>query len=76
MYLLDSMIDMGLKPRQKWPTAAHRAVAINLAIGNPMIRTRNALTEIVQKVRRIPVSKIKTVKVAELPKFGIHLFAA
>src|ERR1700723_3589938 len=61
MYLIEDMIDMGLKAGQKWPSAAHRKVASTLVIGNPLIRTRDALTEIVQKVCKIPKTKIKKV---------------
>ncbi len=75
MYLLEEMIDLGLKPRQKWPTDAHRVVAVNLAIGNPLIRNRDALTGIVQKVREIPKSKIKTITMAGLTEYGLDLWA-
>jgi S-adenosylmethionine/arginine decarboxylase-like enzyme len=76
MYMIDDMIDMGLEDGQKWPTKAHRAVAQNLALCNPMITTRDALTEIVQKVCSIPKTEIKKVKFTDLPKYGIALVVA
>jgi len=76
MYMLESMIDMGLKAGQDWPTPAHRLVACNLALCNPEVRNRDALTAIVQKVRKIPKSKIKSITWADLPKYGLTLRAA
>lgn len=71
MYLLEDMIEMGLKRGQKWPTKAHRQVACNLVLGNPLVRTRDELTEIVQRVRKIPKAKIKTTRWTDLPKYGL-----
>ena len=75
MYMIDSMIEMGLKDGQKWPSKAHREVACNLALCNPMIYTRDALNDIVQKVIKIPKAEIKKVKFQDLPKYGISLHA-
>lgn len=75
MYMLPEMINMGLKSnglfgrvRQKFPTEDHRIVAENLALCNDLVFTRDALTEIVQEVIKIPVDKIKTIKLQELPQ--------
>jgi len=76
MYMLEDMIDMGLKPRQKWPTDAHRVVAMNLALNNPLVRTRDTLTEIVQKVRKIPKTKIETVTIPQLAGYGLGFICA
>lgn len=76
MYMLDDMIDMGLKDGQKWPTPAHREVACNLALCNPAVKTRDTLTAIVQKVRKIPKSKIETVSWSDLPKYGLTMLCA
>lgn len=73
MYMLEDMIDMGLKRGQKWPTDTHRVVACNLALCNPLVRNRDTLTEIVQKVRKIPKSKIETVTMADLSTYGLRL---
>jgi hypothetical protein len=76
MYLIDDMIEMGLKDGQKWPTKAHRNVAINLALGNPLICTRDALTGVVQKVCAIPEKDIKTLRWTDLPKYDLALVCA
>lgn len=76
MYMIESMIEMGLKKRQKWPSAAHRKVACTLALFNPTIRTRDNLIDIVQKVIKIPKAKIKKVGWYDLPEYGIHFHAA
>lgn len=73
MYMLEDMIEMGLLKGQKWPTPQHRVIACNLALCNPMVRTRDDLTAIVQKVRKIPKAKVKTVRWADLPKYGLAL---
>lgn len=73
MYMLEDMIEMGLKKGQKWPTDMHRVVACNLALCNPHVTTRDALTEIVQKVRKIPKSEIETVTMDGLRKYGLML---
>lgn len=73
MYMMESMIDMGLEEGQKWPTSAHKAVACNLALCNPLVKNRDTLTDIVQKVCKIPKSEIKTVTMAELPKYGLSI---
>jgi hypothetical protein len=74
MYMLEDMIDMGLKKGQKWPSPAHRTVACNLALCNPLVKNRDTLTEIVQKVRAIPKTEIKVLKMGDLPKHGLTLF--
>lgn len=76
MYMLDEMIEMGLEEGQKWPSPAHREVACNLALCNPMVTNRSTLTDIVQKVRKIPKSKIKTVTMAGLQEYGLHMLCA
>jgi len=73
MYMLDDMTDMGLKRGQKWPTHEHREVACNLALCNPVVRNRDTLTAIVQKVLKIPKTKIKTVSYSDLPKYGLTI---
>jgi hypothetical protein len=75
MYMIDSMIEMGLKEGQKWPTPAHRKVACALALCNPMVHTRDQLNDIVQKVIKIPKKDIKKIGFYDLPKYGIGLHA-
>lgn len=76
MYAVESMIDMGLKKDQKWPSKAHRKVACEIALCNPMVTTRDQLNSIVQKVCAIPQDKIKKVTFADLPKYGLGLLVA
>jgi hypothetical protein len=66
MYLIDSMIDLGLKDGQKWPSTAHRKVAQAVAIANSRVTTRDSLTVICQAVIAIPKAAIKSVSFAEL----------
>jgi hypothetical protein len=73
MYLMEEMIDMGLQDGQKWPTPAHREVACSLALFNPIVTNRGTLTEIVQKVRKIPKSRIKEVSKSDLPQYGLSI---
>lgn len=73
MYLLDSMIELGLKKGQRWPTKAHRQVACNIALANPLVKSRDHLSDIVQKVISIPRSRIKTVTIGELREYGIGI---
>lgn len=73
MYMLEEMVEMGLKEKQKWPSPAHRVVAANLAICNPLVTTRDKLSFVVQKVCAIPKDKIKTVTIAELSEYGLGL---
>lgn len=73
MYLFPEMIDMGLPKGAKWPTPAHRTVAINLFIGNPDIKDMTMLSECVSKVIRIPNGKIKKVTFKDLPKYGFKI---
>ena len=74
MYMIESFIDMGLKKRQKFPSDVYRRVAINLAIGNPLITTRDSLIDVVQSVLSIPKDKIKTVTLNDLSKYGLSTF--
>lgn len=73
MYMIPDMIDMGLKTGQTWPSKAHRQVAQNLFLCNPLIMCRDALNDGVQKVIAIPKHRIKTITLAELPEFGLGL---
>lgn len=73
MYLIPDMIDMGLPEGAKWPTPAHRQVAINLFIQNPAIKGMDMLCEGVAKVLKIPNGKIKKVTFKDLPKYGFNV---
>ena len=65
MYAFPEMIDMGLKEGQQWPSEIHRAVAQNLALYNPDVRTRDHLTDIVQKIITVPMDRIKMLTLAQ-----------
>ena len=73
MYLIESMIDMGLKRNSKWPTVHHRAVAIELLIGNPEVTTMDSLQTGVSNIVKIPNYKIKQVTLEELKDFGFEI---
>ena len=73
MYAIPDMIDMGLKDGQTWPSDAHRLVAQRLGLCNPLVKTRDALNDVVQKVITIPADKIKVVTIADLPDYGLGL---
>jgi len=73
MYLIPEMIDMGLPKGAKWPSAAHRQVAINLFIQNPAIKGMDMLQDGVSKVLKIPNGKIKKVTYKDLPKYGFNV---
>lgn len=77
MYMVDSMIDLGLKEGQKFPTGTHRAVARALVIGNPRVTNRDQMQEIVGKVLLVPEDRIADVTFKEMKAdFGLpeHLF--
>lgn len=62
MYMIADMVDL---PKQKWPSSAHRTVAVNLATCNPRVSTLDALAEVCRAVASIPITRIKTVTPAE-----------
>lgn len=66
MYLIPEMIDIGLDNGQKFPSEAHKRVAEALAIGNPMVKDAETMTQIVQSVIKVPKNRIKTVTYDEL----------
>lgn len=72
MYILESFIDLGLKEGQTFPTEGHRQAAINLAICNPAVFTRDRLTEIVQKVITISNEKLESYTVVDAMNDGIY----
>lgn len=58
MYMIQEMIDQGLKEGQKWPSEGHRVVASIIGLCNPRVVTHDSLTDIVQAVIKIPVDEI------------------
>lgn len=66
MYILDTMIDMGLKKGQKWPSIAHKIVAQKVCLCNSLVTDRDTLEDMVQKIIAIPTDQIKKVTPEEL----------
>lgn len=65
MYAFESMIDIARPAIKKWPTPAHRKVAVAIAICNPRVRTAGSLIDIAKAVCAIPKSEIKKVTLAD-----------
>lgn len=61
MYIMPTMIDMGLEEGQEWPSEAHKVVASHIGLCNPCVVNRDSLTEIVQAVLKIPQDEIQQV---------------
>lgn len=78
MYIVSKMIDMGLLENQQWPSQAHKRVAKTIALGNPNVKERDKLTDIVQAVIKVPKDKIKKIDYPTLvnefnmPNVGIY----
>jgi hypothetical protein len=68
MYCLESMIDLGLKNGQTFPSEEHKDVAMTLGLCNPRVTDRTTLTEIVQAVCKVPAERIKTITLDEIIK--------
>lgn len=66
MYIFDDMINMGLKENQEWPSIYHEGVAKNLLLCNPMVTTRDTLTEGVQWVLSHSEEWAKTVTIEQI----------
>jgi len=66
MYMIEGMIDMGLKEGQTWPTDAHRKVAQFMGLFNSRVTTRDALYEVVQAVIKVPADQIELVTAIDL----------
>ena len=61
MYLIDSMVDMGLENGQEWSTDAHRIVAQIVLIGNPFVKGLGDLRDAVAAINSVPDDQIKLV---------------
>jgi hypothetical protein len=73
MYMLDNMIEMGLKEGESWASDMHREVAMNVCLCNPNITSRDALTYNVGIINKIPKKDINKVTFADLLKLGCRL---
>lgn len=75
MYMFPNMIDLGLKEDQEWPNEVYKVVAQRVLLCNPLVTTRDALTNGVQKILSIPDDKIETVSVNDLVSdYGFEAF--
>jgi len=72
MYIIESMIDMGLND-EEWSTSDHRIVAINSCICNPRVNRMNILMHNVGIINSIPNESIKNVNFCDLLKSGCEL---
>jgi len=61
MYLIPSMIELGLKEGETFKSSAHMKVAQNYVIGNPNINTVDQMRYIVQCIQKIPMNRIKKI---------------
>lgn len=66
MYILEDMINLGLKENQTFPSEEHKKVAMTLGLCNPRIKTRDNLTAVVQAVCKVPIERIQTITLAEI----------
>lgn len=73
MYMLESMIDMGLANGKEWPSNSHRVVAQTILLNNPNITSRDKLTSGVEKILSIPMEEIETVTLQDLYKYGFTI---
>lgn len=71
MYLIDNMIDMGLRGSE-WATAEHRIVAINVCICNPNVRTMECLADNIEIINAVPLKNIRTVTASQLVDKGCY----
>lgn len=66
MYIMETMIDLGLNEGQKWPSEYHKDLAIAIGLCNPMVTKRDQLIEIVQAVMAIPESALEGITWGEI----------
>ena len=70
MFVLEDMIDMGLKSGQKWMSKVHKMVAIEVCIYNPWVNTPDILTKNVQIINSIPCESINEIGGMALIEMG------
>lgn len=73
MYIFPKMLEM---TNVTFKSEAHRKVAENILLCNPLVTTMNSLTDGCEKINKIPKTKIKEVTLADLPKYGLSLFVS
>jgi hypothetical protein len=65
MYIIPTMIDLGLLDNQQWPNNVYKKVAQILGLCNNRVTSRDRLIEVVQAVLAIPEDKIATVSLRD-----------
>lgn len=70
MYMIDSMIEMGLREGETWISEAHQAVAVSTLICNPRINTRELLMRGAALINGIPNDRIQKVTFRDLAELG------
>jgi len=66
MYMIESMINMGLEEGQEWPSDAHKRVALNIGLYNLLVKDIDTLTNICQSVISVPQDRIELVTFEDL----------
>lgn len=61
MYVGLDMVEIGLDEGQNWPSEVHETVAQMIIIGNPNVKNRDRLMEVVQAILKVPVERIRNI---------------
>ena len=65
MYIMPDMIEM---TEVQFQSDDHKQVAINLGMCNPNVTTLDLLTEIAEKVNKVPMERIRKITYPEMVK--------
>lgn len=74
MYMMESMIEMGLQKGEKWTSDDHRTVAVNACIGNPNINRMQILQDNIKIINQVPQDQIRQVTAEQLEELGCVIF--
>lgn len=66
MYMIDDMVDLSLGDAEDWTSPAHRVVAQNVCLCNPLIKNRSTLMETGRAINAIPKAAIKKATLVDL----------
>jgi hypothetical protein len=73
MYVFPEMIEIGMKKGEKWPSKAHKTVAMNALLCNPRITSAEIMKRNIEIINKIPKERIKKVTRAELFEMGVQV---
>ena len=73
MYMIDNMVDLGLPEGIVWPSEFHKTAAIKILINNPEINTMDLLQSGVINILNIPIEKLPTLMLEDLPRYGFDI---